>query len=109
MLKALPPPVTEFAYNFVLDALRIQELGPEEKIKKLLEIPMDEVVGKLGPQIPLMPSIEGDVIPNRHSFEEAGSKVSAALPGKTSIELLIGDVEFDVSLLDYESEADVSR
>ncbi|CZR65553.1 related to carboxylesterase [Phialocephala subalpina] len=101
MLKALPPLVTEFAYNSVLEALGIQELGPEERIEKFLEIPMGGVVGKLGPQIPLMPSIDGDIILNRLSFEEAGSKASAALPGKTSVELLIGDVEFDGSIFSF--------
>ncbi|KAH8587937.1 esterase/lipase [Bisporella sp. PMI_857] len=101
MLKTLPPPATEFAYNSVLEALGIQELGPEERIKKLLETPMDEIIGKLGPQIPLGPSVDGDIIPNRLSFEEAGSKASAALPGNTSVELLIGDVEFDGSIFSF--------
>jgi len=99
MIKPLPPPVSEFAYASVIELFGLQTLPAAERIKALLELPVEKLLS-VPPTIPLMPVID-DHIQCAATFAQMSSKdddPNLHLPGrKWCKELLIGDCQFDVS------------
>lgn len=96
LLKPLPPFVHEMTYKTVLGNLGISELSPEDRVKALLTMPINDILSKVPPGLPLFPVIDGTTIPGAPTFTDISSKTSS-LPGKKWCEgLLIGDNELDV-------------
>lgn len=91
------PEIYEGIYQRVLSVLGLDTLEPEERIRKLLTLPLDEVIAKLPPDVPFMPVIDGDIIPLRPSYGAVGSREDLSLPGKEWLDgFMIGDSQFDV-------------
>ena len=101
MMKPLPPPLSEFAYDSVIQALGLKDLPTPERVEALQKLPAAELLTKVPPGIPLMPVVDGDLIPDAVSFLQIsapGEDVGFSIPGKKWCEdLLIGDTQFDVS------------
>lgn len=97
LFRPLAESVGETAYSSVLKALGLEIMPPEQRIKRLLEIPITEIVSKISPEIPLRPIIDGEIITSDVTF--AGWRDTAHLPGRAWCEsILIGDCQFDVSV-----------
>jgi hypothetical protein len=106
--KPLPPPVSEFAYASVIEALGLQTHSEHDRVDALLKVPVGKILALFPPfSLPLMPVVDGDLIPGPVSFPQISSKVDQpgfSLPGKKWCEeLLIGNCQFDVSARDYYS------
>ena len=100
-LRALPPPVSEFAYSSVVQALGLEKLAGSDRVKKLLEVPVDDFLAKVPPSIPLLP-VADDLLPGTLTFKQVGNKHEDpvyTIPGqKWCKDLLIGDCKFDVRI-----------
>ncbi|ORY15879.1 carboxylesteras-like protein [Clohesyomyces aquaticus] len=99
MLKPLPPPVAEMAYGMMLKELGLENATVEERIQRLLNIEPEELVAATSLNIPLLPYLDGDMIPSAASFEKlAGSsdQLDFPVPGlKWCQDLMIGDCQHD--------------
>jgi hypothetical protein len=104
MLQPLPPPVSEFVYSNVIKSLGAEDLSSQERIKKLLDLPNDELATIVPPNLPLLPIVDGGVIAGNFGYAEISSEEGPAvsMPGRSWCEeLLIGDCQFDVSSLQH--------
>lgn len=101
MLRPLPPSVAEFAYASVLKALDIENLSGPERVKFLLESPIEKLIESIPPSIPLMPVIDGDLIPAVGTLSQISNKTNDPtwpMPGRQWCKsLMTGDCQFDVS------------
>ncbi|KAF2502672.1 carboxylesteras-like protein [Lophium mytilinum] len=99
LFKPLPLPVTEFAYESVLQALGLVDKSPESRIQALLEIPTDELWQKIPPAIPMMPFMDDDIVtaePTFAMFYGPLDRTELAFPGLKWCEgLMVGDCQFD--------------
>ena len=99
MLKPLPISVTETAYSTMMKELGLEGASTEERIQKLLTINADELVSKTPMTVPLLPFVDGDIIPTTTSFKKLSTGADFSLPGqKWCPELMIGDCQHDVSI-----------
>lgn len=101
MLKPLPPAVTEVTYEIIMKELGLQTACTAERIQRLTTITPDELVAKTPMTVPLVPFLDGDIIPSATTFQgldSEPSKLEANIPGrKWCEELVIGDCQHDVS------------
>lgn len=87
----------ERTYQQVLSILGLENLDVDARIQQLLTLPTDEVIAKLPPSVPILPTIDGDVIPVRPTFSSVSDKADQSMPGKQWADgLAIGNSEFDV-------------
>ena len=99
LTPAFDPADQERTYQQVLSILGLEDLGADERIEKLLTLPMDEVIAKLPPTVAFLPMVDGDVIPMRPTFADVASKDGKSMAGKQWAEaVMIGHSEFDVSM-----------
>ncbi|KAL5317254.1 hypothetical protein ACEPPN_014349 [Leptodophora sp. 'Broadleaf-Isolate-01'] len=100
-IKPLPLPVSEFAYSSVIETLGLKDVSGSERMKALLDIPVEKLLS-VSPNIPLMPVVDGDLIPSTVNFAQISSKdddPALDMPGrKWCQDLLIGDCQFDGSI-----------
>jgi hypothetical protein len=103
MLQPLPPQVPEFVYATAIKSVGAEELSSQERIQNLLDLPAEDLATLIPPTLPLIPVVDGDIIPGNVNFEQMSSKDDPSgvpMPGrKWCEELLIGDCQFDVSFL----------
>ena len=103
LMQPLPPPVTEHAYASTLSALGGDCLSADAQVKMLLEAPAAGLWSKVGPTIPLLPSIDNDLVRAGWSFDlltQSTSVTEQTIPGREWCEsLMIGECQFDVKQL----------
>jgi carboxylesterase type B len=104
LMQPLPPPVTEFAYASVVQALGLQDLPASERVQALFSLPIADILAKMPPScLPLMPAVDGDLIPAASSFAQAQNRdhdPASQLPGKSWCEaLMVGDCANDASII----------
>lgn len=101
MLKPLPPPVAEFVYSSIMQILGLGALSGPERVKALLQIPVEKIIETGASGLPLLPVVDNDSVPCAPTFAQLGSKSddpALSMPGRTWCkELLIGDCQFDAS------------
>ena len=98
MVPVFEPEIQERTYQQVVSILGLESLSADERIKKLLTLPTDEVIAKLPPTVAFFPTIDGDIIPVRPTFTSVADKSDQSMPGKQWADaLMIGNSEFDVS------------
>ncbi|KAF2707444.1 alpha/beta-hydrolase [Pleomassaria siparia CBS 279.74] len=95
MLKPLPLPVTEMAYGMIIKELGLENASVAERIERLLTIDPDELVTKTPFTVPLVPFIDGDIVPFATTFEGLNSATSTVPGFKWCTELMIGDSKHD--------------
>ncbi|OAP54791.1 esterase/lipase [Fonsecaea erecta] len=102
LVPVFPPEVQEHTYQQLLSILGLDKLDAEERIQKLLTLPMDEVIAKLPPSVTFLPTVDGDIIPVQPTFAEVADRTDQSMPGKQWLEaLMIGHSEFDASVLGF--------
>ncbi|KAF2466728.1 carboxylesteras-like protein [Lindgomyces ingoldianus] len=99
MLKPLPPSVTEIAYGKIMKELALENATAEERIRRLLTIEPDELVAKTPMAVPLLPYLDGEIIPTMASFEKLSSTANRpdfSIPGSQwCTDLMIGHCQHD--------------
>ncbi|KAJ4296317.1 hypothetical protein N0V90_006362 [Kalmusia sp. IMI 367209] len=105
LFKPLPEAVTEDAYQKVIKAFGLAEKSPEERIKALLTISVDDLWLKVPPGTPLIPAIDNDIIPGVPTFPIVSSlsdDPQFPIPGrKWCAGLMIGESKLDGNILLY--------
>ncbi|KAJ4530043.1 hypothetical protein HRR80_000792 [Exophiala dermatitidis] len=100
LIPLFSPEDHERTYQQVMSILGLAELGPGERIQRLLSMPMDEIIARLPPSVALLPMIDGDIIPQRPTYVTIADQEDRSMPGKQWAEgLMIGDSQFDSSTL----------
>lgn len=104
LFKPIPPAVTEMAYQTIIKAFGLEQKSPEERIKALLTMPMDDLWQKVPMSAPLIPSVDGDTVPGAPGFDIVSSQdhhPDFPMPGrKWCAALMIGESQLDVSVLE---------
>ncbi|KAF2685791.1 carboxylesteras-like protein [Lentithecium fluviatile CBS 122367] len=103
ILKPLPKPVTEMAYGNIMKALDLGGASVEERIEKLTKISPEDLVVATPMTEPLIPFLDGDIIPVRTSFKgltRDAKELEAEVPGRQWCkDLMIGDCQHDGNVL----------
>jgi hypothetical protein len=110
MGKPLPPPVSEFAYASVVEGLGLGAYSEHDRVEALVKTSVETLLARFPTfSLPLMPVVDGDLIPGPASFPQISVKTDQPtfpIPGKKWCEeLLIGDCQFDVSVRDYHCDS----
>lgn len=110
MLKPLPIEVTEMAYSSIMKELGLENATVEERIQKLTSISPEDLVAKTPMSTPLIPFLDGDIIPERTTFSALSSQAGSYTPSvpcrEWCEELMIGDCEHDGNVFLFMGLAD---
>jgi len=102
LFKPIPEAAAEAAYQAVIKAFGLADKSPEDRIKALLTIPVDDLWQKVPMGTALLPSIDGDTVPGEPSFITVASQEDDPrflIPGrKWCSALMIGESKLDVSI-----------
>ena len=102
LFKPIPAAVAEASYQSVIQAFGLANKSPEDRIKSLLTIPADELWQKVPLGVPLLPSVDGDIVPGEPTFVTVASQhddPAFPIPGrKWCAALMIGESQLDVSV-----------
>lgn len=98
MLKPLPLPVTEMVYGMIMKELDLENASVAERIEKLKSISEEELAAKTPLTVPLIPFLDGDILPTVTTFAELENESWPAPGQQWCSELLIGDCQHDVRL-----------
>ncbi|CBX95803.1 hypothetical protein IAQ61_004638 [Plenodomus lingam] len=105
LFPPIPQEVTESSYKQVVEALELADKSPEERIEALLKCPVDDLWQKVPPAAPLIPSIDGDVVPGLPTFKNVSSKQDSPewpMPGRKWCKaLMIGESKLDANIIAY--------
>ncbi|OQV00572.1 hypothetical protein CLAIMM_06052 [Cladophialophora immunda] len=100
-MKALPEPVAEYAYSTLLGRLGLLNETPAIQIEKLMSLSAEDLLNKTDPSVPLMPTLDGDIIKAQPTFALwRKSDLKSQLPGVSWVNrVMLGDCQFDGSIL----------
>ncbi|OAL25855.1 hypothetical protein AYO20_10317 [Fonsecaea nubica] len=102
LVPVFTPADQERTYQQVLSILGLENLDVDQRIQKLLNLPMDEVIAKLPPSVAFLPTVDGDVVPVQPTFAGVADQSDQSMPGKQWVDaLMIGNSEFDASVLGF--------
>ncbi|KAI2479128.1 PnbA Carboxylesterase type B [Pyrenophora tritici-repentis] len=104
-MKLIPDSMTEAAYQQVVEALGLADKSPEDRIKALLSVPVDDLWQKVPMSAPMQPSIDGDIVPGSPDFLTVSSQKESSvfkMPGRKWCKaFMIGDSKLDGSIFAY--------
>ncbi|BCS25481.1 uncharacterized protein APUU_50192S [Aspergillus puulaauensis] len=97
LLRPRPPQLLEESFQQVVEGLGVQSASPEEQIRTLLEISLDQLRDHAGPRIPLGPMVDGDIIPRATTYQELSEGEPERLfPGIAHCKrIIMGDCQSD--------------
>jgi hypothetical protein len=115
MLKPLPLQVAEMAYTAIMKEFGLEDASVHERVQKLRTVGPEELVEKTPISVPLLPLLDGDILPELNvpalpsqdgtivpegmTFAKLGSMNHKSLPGiEWCEELMIGDCQHDGSV-----------
>jgi hypothetical protein len=100
MIKPLPEGVTESTYSNIINALGFRNISSSDRVKELVAMDSQELLAKIPPWVPLLPTCGGEVGVKTHTFADIYREPSKSLdlPGRNwCSEILIGDCQMDAS------------
>lgn len=81
----------------VIDHLGLRDVPSSEMAQRLLDQPIEDFWMKIPPNVPMLPIIDGIIIPQQINFETLAQDTTR-IPGKQWIDgVMLGDSELDVS------------
>ncbi|EXJ86766.1 hypothetical protein A1O3_03720 [Capronia epimyces CBS 606.96] len=101
LMKPLPLPVAEGTYSQLASALNIATTkSPSDQLNALLAVDPDTVLASVGPSMPLLPVLDGDVVTSSVDFAQwTAPNIAAQVPGtQWCRRLMLGDCQFDGSI-----------
>ncbi|KAL4898094.1 Alpha/Beta hydrolase protein [Aspergillus ambiguus] len=100
LMQCLPYDVHEKNYQQAIAALGLTNASPDERVKTLLEMPGQDLIGKLPPSVLAAPAVDGDMVSSVGSFAETADRSSSVPKGKEWCkDLMIGDAQMDASIM----------
>ena len=100
VMKPLPAHAAEATYGTVLQKLDIDpNLAPADQLKRIMEAPAQKVLTSIGPDVPLLPVVDGDILPFAANFStwSAADNSDKIAGTKWCRRVMLGDSQFDVS------------
>jgi hypothetical protein len=99
MLKPLPLHVAETSYTAIMKELGLENASAEERIRRLKTIEPEELVEKTPMSVPLLPFMDGEIVPEAAMFAKLVSMDHKNMPGMKWCEaLMVGDCQHDGSV-----------
>jgi hypothetical protein len=102
LFKPIPEAAAEASYQKVIEAFGLINKSPEDRIKSLLTLPVDDLWQKVPVTVPLLPSVDGETVPGEPNFITVSSQEDDPkfeIPGrKWCAALMIGEAQLDVSV-----------
>lgn len=96
LLGQLPLPVADAVAETAKKHLGVEGISAESLVSTLNELPSENFWSKIPPNVPFLPVVDGDIIPEILEVDTWAR--STALPGNKFIEsILVGDSKLDVS------------
>jgi carboxylesterase type B len=106
LFKPIPSAAAEASYQKIIEAFGLIDKTPEDRIKSLLTLPIDDLWQKVPMGVPLLPSVDGETVPGQPDFVSVSSQEddpAFAIPGrKWCAALMIGESQLDVSMIQQE-------
>lgn len=100
LFKPIPEVVAESAYQNVIKAFGLEEKSPEDRIKALMSVPVNDLWQKVPQGTPMLPSVDGETVTGEPSFLAVASQEDDPrflIPGrKWCSALMIGESKLDV-------------
>ena len=101
LFKPIPDFVAESSYQKAIEAFGLTDKSPEDRIKALLSIPLDDLWQKVPPTAPMLPSVDKDTMPGSPDFLTVSSQEDSPafmMPGRKWCKaFMIGESKLDVS------------
>jgi carboxylesterase type B len=105
LFAPFPLEVAEASYEKIVEALGLSKMSPSDRINALLSLPQDDLWQKIPPGAPLLPTIDGELVPGHPDFVTISSvedSVKFSMPGRKWCEaLMIGESKLDANILAY--------
>ncbi|KAH5347573.1 hypothetical protein HBI33_223380 [Parastagonospora nodorum] len=96
MLRPLPLPVAETSYASIVQAFGLENASTSERVQRLRTVSPEDLVANTALSVPLLPVLDGDILPEATTFAKLASHDHASLPGMQWCEsLMIGDCQHD--------------
>jgi hypothetical protein len=106
MLQALSAEVTEMSYASIIREFGLEDASVEERIETLRTASPENLVSKTPMSVPLLPFLDGDIVPEQITFTKLASKDHTDLSGVQWCEqLMIGDCQHDGTVFHFQSLA----
>ncbi|KAF2270515.1 alpha/beta-hydrolase [Lojkania enalia] len=103
LFKPIPLVVAETAYQSVIQAFGLADKSPEERIKSLMTLPIDELWQKVPMGVPLLPVTDGETVIGDPNFVNVASQdddPTFLIPGrKWCAAFMIGESKLDVTYM----------
>jgi len=101
LFKPIPDFVAESSYQKAIEAFGLTDKSPEDRIKALLSIPLDDLWQKVPPTAPMLPSVDKETMPGSPDFLTVSSqedRPAFMMPGRKWCKaFMIGESKLDVS------------
>jgi hypothetical protein len=104
LMKPLSPLVSEATYKAVVEALALEGLSPAERIDALKNLPAQEILTNLPPNLSFLPSLGGELdlpVDNYEAIYKGESKNKIHTGKSWCAQIMIGDCQMDVSNAKY--------
>jgi hypothetical protein len=105
LFAPFPLEAAEASYQKLVETLGLSHMSPSDRINALLSIPQDDLWQKVPPDAPLLPTIDGELVPGHPDFVTTSSVEDSAnfsMPGRKWCEaLMIGESKLDANILAY--------
>ncbi|ORY05692.1 Alpha/Beta hydrolase protein [Clohesyomyces aquaticus] len=105
LFKPIPLDVAEAGYKTIIETFGLADKSPEERIKALVNLPMDDLWQKVPRTVPLLPTADGETVIGEPSFVTVASEKddpAFPIPGrKWCASLMIGESQLDSNILAY--------
>lgn len=113
LFKPLSPEAAESAYQKVITEFGLQEKTPHERIEALLEAPLDDLWQKIPIDAPMLPTVDGDIVPGVPDFLTVSSQDDSPtflMPGRKWCDaVMIGESKLDVNTLTSSNMQELRR
>ncbi|KAF2099803.1 alpha/beta-hydrolase [Rhizodiscina lignyota] len=101
IMRPIPDPVAEMAYQMVTKALGLEDLSSEHQVEALLKAPPEDLVMKIPPGTPIIPILDDEMLRGMTTYNilsdpESTAKLFPAMDACKRI--LVGDSQFDASV-----------
>ncbi|KAI4685004.1 uncharacterized protein J4E88_004447 [Alternaria novae-zelandiae] len=105
LFKPIPDFVAESSYQKAIEAFGLTDKSPEDRIKALLSIPLDDLWQKVPPTAPMLPSVDKDTMPGSPDFLTVSSQEDSPafmMPGRKWCKaFMIGESKLDANIIAY--------
>ena len=101
LITPVPESVAEASYQQVVEAFGLADMSPEDRVKALLNVPVDDLWQKAPESARMTPTVDQDIVPGTPDFLTVSSqddKPTFTMPGRKWCKaLMLGESKLDVS------------